>query len=271
MFEIFKIGFISISFFDVIDITIVGVIFYKLYTLLKGTVASQIFLGLMLVFLLSFFSQILNLRAVNWLLKFITEIWIIAFIILFQPEIRRILMLLARSPLLRFNQKGETEEVATIIAEAAFELSQFQHGALMVVVKSKGIRGISETGDLLNAVLSKDLLRTIFFPRTSLHDGAVIIKGNIIEAARCTLPLTLTTTYKGESLGMRHRAGLGISEQADVICVIVSEETGSISIAENGVLTRGLAKEVLRQKLMYASPAKNKLKLIPILGKFINR
>ncbi|MFA6597666.1 MAG: diadenylate cyclase CdaA [Ignavibacteriaceae bacterium] len=271
MFEIFKIGFITVSFFDLIDMAIVGIIFYKLYSVLKGTVASQIFLGLMLVFLLSFFSQILNLRAVNWLLKFITEIWIIAFIILFQPEIRRILMLLARSPILRFGQKGETQEVASIIAEAAFELSQFQHGALMVIVRSKGIRGISETGDLLNAVLSKDLLRTIFFPRTPLHDGAVIIKGNIIEAARCTLPLTLTTMYKGESLGMRHRAGLGISEQADVICVIVSEETGSISIAENGVLTRGLAKEMLRQKLIYVAPTKNKFKFIPFFRKFINR
>lgn len=271
MFELFKIGFISVSFFDVIDVAIVSIIIYKLYTVLRGTVASQIFLGLMLVFLLSFISQILNLRAVNWLLKFITEIWIIAFIILFQPEIRRILMLLARSPILRFGQKGETQEVATIIAEAAFELSQFQHGALMVIVRSKGIRGISETGDLLNAILSKDLLRSIFFPRTPLHDGAVIIKGNTIEAARCTLPLTSITSYKGESLGMRHRAGLGISEVADVLCVIVSEETGSISIAENGVLTRGLAKEALRQKLMYMTPVKSKINIKNLFGKFSNR
>lgn len=271
MFEIFKIGFISVSFLDIIDISIVGIIIYKLYKVLKGTIASQIFVGLMLVFLLSFSSQILNLRAVNWLLKFITEIWIIAFIILFQPEIRRILMLLAKSPIFRFGQKGETQEVASIIAEAAYELSQFQHGALMVIVKSKGIRGVSETGDLLNAILSKDLLRTIFFPKTPLHDGAVIIKGNTIEAARCTLPLTSTTTFNGESLGMRHRAGLGISEQADVICVIVSEETGSISIAENGILTRGLAKEVLRQKLTYASPSRSKFKFKPLFGKKINR
>jgi len=271
MFDLFKIGFLSVSFLDLIDVTIVGIIVYKLYTLLKGTVASQIFVGLMLVFLLSFFSQVLNLRAVNWLLKFITEIWIVAFIILFQPEIRRILMLLARSPIFRFGQKGETQEVASIISEAAFELSQFQHGALMVVVRSKGIRGVSETGDLLHAVLSKDLLRSIFFPRSPLHDGAVIIKGNIVEAARCTLPLTSVTSYKGESLGMRHRAGLGISEQADVICVIVSEETGSISVAENGVLTRGLAKEVLRQKLMYISPIKNKVTLKPLFGKAKNR
>lgn len=269
MFELFKIGFISVSFFDLIDIAIVSAIIYKLYTLLKGTIASQIFLGLMLVFLLSFLSQILNLRAVNWLLKFITEIWIIAFIILFQPEIRRILMLLARSPILRFGQKGETQEVATIIADAAFELSQFQHGALMVIVKAKGIRGISETGDLLNAVLSKDLLRSIFFPRTPLHDGAVIIKGNMIEAARCTLPLTSTTTINGETLGMRHRAGLGISEQADVICVIVSEETGSISIAENGKLTRGLAKETLRQKLMVTSSPAAKINVKSLFGKFV--
>src|SRR5690606_20752572 len=133
--------------------------------------------------------------------------------------------------------------------DAAFELSQHQHGALIILIKSTGIRGYSETGEILNARLSKDLLRSIFFPRSPLHDGAVIVKGNIIEAARATLPLSSTTMVEGETLGMRHRAGLGISEQADVISVIVSEETGSISIAEQGILTKGLSKEALRSRL----------------------
>ncbi|HDZ58599.1 MAG TPA: TIGR00159 family protein, partial [Ignavibacteriales bacterium] len=122
----------------------------------------------------------------------------------------------------------------------------------MVIIRSTGIRGYTETGEILNAKLTKDLLTSIFFPRSPLHDGAVIIKNNIIEAARCTLPLSITTKVDGESLGMRHRAGLGISEQADVISVIVSEETGGISVAENGKLFSGLSKDGLKKKLQSA-------------------
>jgi diadenylate cyclase len=119
----------------------------------------------------------------------------------------------------------------------------------MILVKSTGIRGYTETGEQINARLSKDLLRTIFFPRSALHDGAVVIKNDVIEAARCTLPLSTTTSVNGEALGMRHRAGLGISEQADVVSVIVSEETGGISIAEDGKLIKGLSKDALKKKL----------------------
>ncbi len=138
----------------------------------------------------------------------------------------------------------------TLITEAAFELSQLQHGAIIVVIKSGGIRGFVETGEEMNAKVSRDLLKAIFFPRSPLHDGAVIIKNDVIEAARCTLPLSTTTLVEGESLGMRHRAGLGISEQADVISIIVSEETGGISVAENGKLSKGLSKEALRKRLI---------------------
>lgn len=249
MFELFKIGFLSFQFLDLVDIVIVSFILYKLYTLLKGTIASQIFLGLMIVLFLSFTSQAANLKALSWLLKFITDIWIIAFIILFQPEIRRLLVILARSPIFRLSVKPESSLFAQIIADAAYELSQHQHGALIIVIKSSGIRGFAETGELLNARLSKDLLTSIFFPRTSLHDGAVIINNGMIEAARCTLPLSATTVLNGESLGMRHRAGIGISEQADVLSIIVSEETGGISVAEGGVLIKGLSKEALKKKI----------------------
>ncbi|MBX2976986.1 MAG: diadenylate cyclase CdaA [Ignavibacteriaceae bacterium] len=249
MFELFRIGFLSFQFLDLIDIIIVTFILYKLYTFLKGTIASQIFLGLMIVLFLSFTAQAVNLKGLSWLLKFITDIWIIAFIILFQPEIRRLLVILARSPIFRFNVKPEAAINSQIIADAAFELSQHQHGALIIVIKSSGIRGFAETGEMLNAKLSKDLLTSIFFPRTSLHDGAVIVNNGIIEAARVTLPLSSTTIINGESLGMRHRAGIGISEQADVLSVIVSEETGTISIAEGGVLTQGLSKEALKKRL----------------------
>lgn len=261
MFDIFKIGFITITFLDLIDIAIVSFLIYQLFKLLRGTIAAQIFVGLMIILFLALISEAINLKALSYLLHFITDIWVIAFIILFQPEIRRLLVILAKNPLFRVGLKGDYNAVQ-IIADAAFELAQYQHGALMVIIKSSGIRGFSETGEILNAKLSKDLLKAIFYPRAPLHDGAVIIKNDIIEAARSTLPLSNTTVIDGESLGMRHRAGLGISEQADVISVIVSEETGSISVAENGVLTRGLSKDALKNRLLkiYRRPIENNWK-----------
>lgn len=252
MFDLFKIGFITVTFIDIIDIAIVTFIVYKLYTLLKGTIAAQIFMGLMIVLVLSFVSQAINLLALSWLLKLITDIWVIAFLILFQPEIRRLLVIVAKNPIFNLFVKQETPEAASIITDAAFELSQHQHGALIIIIRSTGIRGYAETGEIINAKLTKPLLTSIFFPRSPLHDGAVIVKNDTIEAARCTLPLSVTTTVEGEVLGMRHRAGLGISEQADVISVIVSEETGAISIAEDGKLIKGLSKDNLRQRLIKA-------------------
>ncbi len=249
MFELFRIGFLTVTFLDIIDILLVTLIFYKLYTVIRGTVAAQIFYGLIIVLVLSFFAQAANFKALGWLLKLISDIWVIAFIILFQPEIRRFLVLLGRTPIIRLFIKDDESDIAHIISETAFELSQHQHGALIVVVKSVGIRGVTETGEMIGSRVSKNLLRSIFFPNSPLHDGAVIIKGDVIEAARCTLPLSAETSKEGRPLGMRHRAGIGISEQADVISVIVSEETGSISIAENGHLKSGLSRDQLRNYL----------------------
>ena len=252
MVELFKIGFLTITLSDVIDIAIVSFIFYKLYTTLRSTIAAQIFIGLIIIILVSFISQFLNLRAVSWLLRLITDIWVIAFVILFQPEIRRLLVLLARNPFFRVFVKTESVQLAEIIAEASFQLSQHQHGALIVLIKSTGLRGVAETGEILNARISVPILTSIFYPRSPLHDGAVIINKNFIEAARCTLPLSQQNTIRGERLGMRHKAGLGISEQADVLSIIVSEETGSISVAENGELIKGLSKETLTNKIREA-------------------
>ncbi len=252
MFELFKIGFLTVTFLDLVDILIVSFIVYKLYMLLRGTIAAQIFLGLIIILIISFTAQAIQFKALNWLLKLVTDIWVIAFVILFQPEIRRLLVILARNPVMKIFSKHDMSESAEIIVDAAFELSQRQYGALIVIVRETGIRTYIESGELLGAKLSKSLLTSIFFPKSSLHDGAVIVKGNIIEAARCTLPLSVTTQVDGENLGMRHRAGIGMSEQADVISVIVSEETGGISMAENGKLTTGLSKDSLRKKLKEA-------------------
>ena len=257
MFEIFKIGFLTVNFSDLIDIILVSFILYELYRLLRGTIAAQIFIGLMIVLVLSFISQAANFRALSWLLKLVTDIWVIAFLILFQPEIRRLLVFLASNPIFRIFVKQESREAAEIIADAAFEMAQQQHGALIILSKNTGIRSFTETGEQINARLSKDLLRTIFFPRSPLHDGAVVVSGNIIEAARCTLPLSGTTIVDGEALGMRHRAGLGISELADVISIIVSEETGGVSVAENGHLLKELSNDALKKKLTRAIKTPN--------------
>lgn len=249
MFELFRIGFLTVTLLDVIDIVLVTAIFYKIFTIVRGTIASQIFFGLILVLVLSFLVQAANFKALGWLLKLLSDIWVIAFIILFQPEIRRILVLIGRSQFIRFFVKSDHTTVTDVISESAYELAQNQHGALIVIVKTGGIRGVAETGEPIDSKVTKNLLRSIFFPRSPLHDGAVIINNAMIEAARCTLPLSTETKKDGRVLGMRHRAGLGISEMADVICVIVSEETGSISVAENGSLKTGLSKEALKRML----------------------
>jgi len=249
MIEIFKIGFLPFTFLDLIDIVLVSLIIYKLYTITKGTIAAQIFLGLVIILILSFLAQAASLKAVSWLLNLVTDIWVIAFIVLFQPEIRRLLVILGKNPLFNVFVKSDEESVSDILVESAFEMAQHQHGALIVYLKTTGLRSVIESGEVLNAKLNKNMLRSIFFPRSPLHDGAVIINNNIIEAARCTLPLTELTSIDGRDLGMRHRAGIGITEDADVISIIVSEETGSISIAEKGQLISGLSKENLRNRL----------------------
>lgn len=249
MIELFKIGFLSITLLDVLDIFLVAVIIYKAFSFIRGTIAAQIFYGLLLVLFLSFLTQAANFKALGWLLRLISDIWVIAFIILFQPEIRRILVLIGRSPFLKFFVRTDHSTIADVISEAAYELAQKQHGALLILVKTGGIRGVAETGEIIDSKVTKNLICNIFFPRSPLHDGAVIINHEVIEAVKCTLPLSSETRKDGRALGMRHRAGLGISEIADVISVIVSEETGSISIAENGNMKTGLSREALKKYL----------------------
>src|ERR1039457_3744264 len=169
MFDLIKIGFLTVTFTDLIDIIIVSFIIYELYRLLRGTIAAQIFIGLMIILALSFISQAANFRALSWLLILVTDIWVIAFLILFQAEIRRLLVFVARNPIFRIFVRHESPEAAGIITDAAFELAQQQHGALIILNKTTGIRTFTETGEQINARLSKDLLRTIFFPRSPLH------------------------------------------------------------------------------------------------------
>lgn len=247
--ELFQIGFLTVSLIDLLDIALVSFIFYRLYLAVQGTIAIQIFAGLALVFAFAFIAQAFNLKAMTSILRTVTDIWVIAFIILFQPELRRLLVLVGRSPVVRLFIKMDVDESIDEVVGAVAELSRKKYGALIVFVRATGIRMHVETGTKLEAMVSRTLLLSIFNPRSPLHDGAVVIKDRVVEAARCTLPLSNITTWQGHLLGTRHRAGLGISEQADVIVVIVSEETGTVSIAENGTLYREIASSNLRREL----------------------
>ncbi|MBI4547451.1 MAG: TIGR00159 family protein [Ignavibacteriae bacterium] len=247
--ELFKIGFLSVSLIDIIDIALVSFIFYKLYMVMRGTVAAQIFVGLVLILLFSFVAQAINLKAMNSILRTLTDIWVIAFIVLFQPELRRLLVLVGRNRVVRLFLRLDVDESIEEIANAASELTRKHHGMLVVIVRATGLKTFAETGVQLQARISKPLLVSIFNPRSPLHDGAVIVRDRVIEAARVTLPLSATSTFGDDVLGMRHRAALGISEQADVIVVVVSQESGKISIADNGILLRSLTTHELRREL----------------------
>ena len=245
MIELFQIGFLSITLLDVIDIAIITGLFFWLYKALKDTVAVQILFGLVIIVGLTFITEAINLRSLNWILRTISDIWLLAFIILFQPELRRLLLMITRSPLFRIFIRYKIAETIDEIIEAAIDLSDKHIGALFVITRSQNVEMTVDTGVAINAMVSKELLVSIFNPKSALHDGAVIIDNQLIVSARCTMPLSSITKYEGRNLGTRHRAALGLSEQIDAIVIVISEETGSISIAESGYLRLDIPKTQL--------------------------
>lgn len=248
MITLFNIGFYNFTLLDLIDIVLVAFIIYSVYKVVKGTIAVQMFIGLVLILLSSFVFQSLNLRTLAWLLKLITDSWIIAFIIIFHPEIRKILLQIGKNPFRIKIKENIVKKTSDIIVEACFDMSEKQHGALIVLDKNNEIpQNILDSGDELNADISLNMIKSIFYPRSPLHDGAIIIQKDIIRAARCTLPLSDQKSYKNQPLGTRHRAALGITENFTVLCVVVSEETGSIGVAYKGELIKGLSKNKLAE------------------------
>lgn len=244
-----NIGFLTISWTDILDVLVVTFVFYRLYLVMRGTIAIQIFLGLLVIVAGSFVASSLELKAVSWILKTLTDIWVIAFIILFQPELRRLLVILGRGRLMANFIRSSVDESIDEIVEACDEMAQRNIGALIVLPRTTGIRMIIETGIQMRAEVSKQLLLSIFHPKSPLHDGAVVIKDRIIEAARCTLPLSSQLRIDDFIMGMRHRSAVGVSEQTDVLSIVVSEETGTISVAEDGHLRRDITPDELRDLL----------------------
>jgi diadenylate cyclase len=234
---------------DILDVIIVAFLFYRLFLLVRGTRATQMFIGLFLLIILSFVVQWLNLNALNWILSSLKTVWVIAFVILFQPELRKALTQLGQNRILGLFIKVEESSTVSEIVKACHKLTQTGIGAIIVIEQDVGLRNYIETGTTLDARVTSELLVSIFTPPGPLHDGAVIIEKNRIVAAGCILPLSQNPRL-ARSLGTRHRAGLGLSEETDSIVIIVSEETSAISLAVGGKLKRRLDINTLRNDLV---------------------
>jgi len=242
----------NISIASVMDILVVSYILYKGYMLIKETRAEQLLKGIILIIFLIPISSFFNLTMLNWILTKTLTIGVLSIVIIFQPEIRRALEQLGRTA---FNDKHiledeETmEKVITEIANSAGNLSESKTGALIVIEQVTGLGDIINTGTKIDALVSSALLENIFVVNTPLHDGATVIRNNRIVSAGCFLPLTSNNDLS-KKLGTRHRAAIGISENSDALIIVVSEETGTISLAMNGRITRNYTKDRLKKVLI---------------------
>jgi len=232
---------------DFIDILLVAVIIYELLALIRGTRAAYMLVGVAVLALALYFSSVGELATLNWLLSALLPYTVFALIVIFSAEIRQALARLGRRLLLSRGRAGEGDVYDDIVL-AANLFSQNQTGALMVIEREIGLRTYIESGVPLDARLSYDLLATIFRPSAPLHDGAVIVQKDRIAAAACFLPLSMNPVLSTQ-LGTRHRAGIGVTEETDAIAVIVSEETGAISLAVGGKIERDATVEQLRERL----------------------
>jgi diadenylate cyclase len=237
---------------DILDVGIVTVLFYKLYMFIRSTRAVTMFLGLLLIIGAGFLAGFLGLHGLNWIIASLKTIWLVGFLIVFQPELRRALSTLGQNPIVRpFVARARVSEAAGTLVNAVFEMADSRTGALIVILGGAGLKGVIETGTPLHARISEELLLSIFNTKAPLHDGAVILQGDTILAAGCILPLTQDPRLS-RTLGTRHRAALGISEETDVDVIVVSEETGTVSHAKGGRLTRNLTRDTLRATLAAA-------------------
>jgi diadenylate cyclase len=239
---------------DVIEVLLVGYVFYRILLLWTGTRALQILVGLVLLVAVHALARLLDLSLISYLLSQAFTYGAFALIVVFQPELRNALAQLGRSRVWRFFARMEESEVAGEIAEAAGRLSRAKIGGLIAIEQEVGLGEYADTGTRVGAEVSAELLTTIFTPYSPLHDGAVIVRGDQIIAAGCILPLT-QFPVEDRSLGTRHRAALGLSEETDANVVVISEETSQISLAHRGQLTRDLTPEALRGRLASSEPA----------------
>ena len=244
----------KVGWVEVIDVLIVAVIFYQLLKLVRGTRAAELIVGLVLLSVVGVVASTLKLILLSWLFQNAAPFVVIAVIVLFQPELRRALDQVGRLShlnfqLSQFNPQAFNRGVAEAI-RAAERLSARKTGALIVFEREVGLEDYAATGVRINGELTAEFLQTIFFPNSPLHDGAVIVRGNQIVAAGCLLPMPEERLRSAERLGTRHRAAIGLSQVSDAIILVVSEETGSISVVEDGKINRNLDPDGLRARLV---------------------
>jgi len=244
----------TIGILDIVDTALVAYFLYRIYIMLKNTRAAALVKGLLVLVFLMLVSKWLELHVINWILEKSMTVVMIALPVVFQPELRRALEQIGRGRLFRKMvelDEQQLDEVISSVTEAAVVMSQRKVGALIVFEREVGLEERTETGVQIDGLVSDSLLLNIFEKDTPLHDGAVIIRGQRIVAASCLLPLTDARNLSQE-LGTRHRAALGLSEQSDALILVVSEETGTISIARNGELYRYLQADDVRDLLREA-------------------
>ena len=245
---LFRIGFLDVGIIDLLDILLVSYIIYRLYLIMRRTRAVQMFIGLVIIIVVSFLAQAFQMQEMTWIFRNLRTVWLLGFVVIFQPELRRILATMGQSRFIRFFTKDQTNIVVEEIVNGTVELQRRGYGGLIVLVRDTGVRSIVESGVPLQSTVSASLIVSIFNPRSPLHDGAIIIQNNVMEAAKCILPLSRNPMLE-HRWGTRHRAAIGMSEESDALIIEVSEETGMLSIVENGEMRRGLDAKTLYAEL----------------------
>ena len=230
---LFPIGFINVSLIDIIDLILVTWIFYKVYQYFKETRAGQMLIGLIILLISSFLFNAIGFSATSWLVNQFQTVWVVAFVILFQPEIRRLLIYVGQTRFFRSIFRVGTSRSLEAVVDASLKMSDRQWGALIVIQRETGLRAYKESGISIKGEVSTALLLSIFNPSSPLHDGAVVLQNTLVESAGCILPLTESEMINPD-MGTRHRAALGLTEESDAIVIVVSEERGAIAAAENG-------------------------------------
>ncbi|MFC1517515.1 diadenylate cyclase CdaA [Candidatus Margulisiibacteriota bacterium] len=243
---------IPFSTVDIVDIIIVAFLVYHILLWFKGTRTLQLMRGLVLIFAFYIISQLTGLTTINWLMQSLATIVAITLIIVFQPELRKALERLGRGKFLSgliFPSEGKSLGFLNQVIKATEELSKNKEGAIIAIERNTGLNEFIESGIVIDAKVNSDLIVSTFNRTSPLHDGAMIIQGSRLTAASCLFPLSESSLID-KRLGTRHRAALGLSEISDAVIIVVSEETGAISLAENGILTRFLTKETLEERML---------------------
>ncbi|MCW3071427.1 MAG: Diadenylate cyclase [Bacteroidetes bacterium] len=249
-------AFIAVHWIDVVDVLLVALLIYQLYYLIKGTAAINIFIGILLFYLLWILVKALNMQLFGSILGKFIDVGFIALLIVFQQELRRFLLFIGTSDIFtkgkifdfKWNMNPTHKMDINAIVKACKNMSESKTGAIIIITKNNELKFYANTGDAIEAKVSVRMIESIFYKNSPLHDGALIISGNEIVAARCVLPVTENNEFPAH-LGMRHRAAVGITENSDAIAVVVSEQTGDVSFSKEGELKHGITPERLREML----------------------